>query len=113
VFVFAVLFNDHVYLKPALRKLLEEEFLSGNLDARYRRRCAQLHKRYRNFNPRPAAEWMTEGMEEDAQNPVAKFVGWAAVMDAKAAELAKQVHKVRQWLVWGFVIIAALILLRR
>ncbi len=34
-FGFAVLFNDHVYLKPELRKLLEEEVLTGDLRARY------------------------------------------------------------------------------
>jgi hypothetical protein len=33
-FVFAVLFNDHVYLKPKLRKLLEE-YLTGNGRAHY------------------------------------------------------------------------------
>ena len=29
-FEFAVLFNDHVYLKPKLRKLLEEEYVYPN-----------------------------------------------------------------------------------
>jgi hypothetical protein len=47
-FVFAVLFNDHVYREPKLRKLLEKEVLTGGFRARYLRRCEQLHKRWRN-----------------------------------------------------------------
>jgi hypothetical protein len=45
VYLLAVLCNDSVYHKPALRKLLEEEQLRGNLRYVYRRRCEQLHKR--------------------------------------------------------------------
>jgi hypothetical protein len=45
-FVFAVLFDDHVYRKPELRKLLEEHlYPDGKFTARYLRRCEQLHKR--------------------------------------------------------------------
>ena len=57
-FGFAVLFNDHVYRKPELRKLLEEEYLTGNRRAHYLRRCEQLHKRWRYFDPRPNADWL-------------------------------------------------------
>jgi hypothetical protein len=113
VFVFAALFNDHVYLTPSLRKLLEEEYLTGNLEGRYRRRCERLHKRYRNFDPRPAAEWMTQHAAEDGQSPLGKLTGWAATMDTKAADLAKQVRTIKKWLVWGFLIIGALFLFRR
>jgi hypothetical protein len=113
VFVFAVLFNDHVYLTRALRKVLEEDYLTGNLDARYRRRCEQLHKRYPNFDPRPAAEWMTQGAADDEQDSFGKLAGWAAAMDTTVADLARQVRTIKQWLLWGFVIIGALILFRR
>jgi hypothetical protein len=114
VFVFAVLFNEHVYLTPALRKLLEEEFLSGNLEARYHRRCEQLHKRYRNFDPRPTtAEWMAEGADEEGQNPLGKLAGVAAAIDTKSADLAKQLRSTKKWLALGLAILGALILFRR
>jgi hypothetical protein len=114
VFVFAVLFNDHVYLASPLRKLLEETFLTGNLKARYRHRCEQLHKHYPNFDPHPSAEWMTHDTDaEDERNPAKKLTGWAATMDTKVADLAKLVGTIKQWLVWGFIIIGALILFRR
>jgi hypothetical protein len=75
--------------------------------------CAQLHKRYRNFDPRPAAEWMTEGAEEDGQNSLGKLAGWAVAIDTKVAGLAKQVQSTKKWMVWGVIILAAIILLRR
>ena len=43
--------NDNISLALALHTLLEEEFLSGNLDSRYRRQSAQIHKRSRDFGP--------------------------------------------------------------
>jgi hypothetical protein len=113
VFVFAGLFNDEVFLTPPLRKLLEERYLTGNLEARYRHRCEQLHKRYPNFDPQPTAEWMTQDAAEAEQKPIVKLSRWAATMDTRAAELAKQVEKIKQWLVWGFLIIGVLIMLRR
>jgi hypothetical protein len=113
VFVFAVLFNDHVYLTPPLRKLLEETYLTGGFEARYRHRCEQLHKHYTNFDPHPSAEWMRQGSAEDEQNRIVKLTSWTATMDARVADLAQQVDTIKQWLVWGFIIIGVLILFRR
>jgi|SRR5579862_88257 len=112
VFVFAVLFNDHVYLTPPLRKTLEEKYLTRNPDGRhrYQRRCEQLHKHYRHFDPRPVSERMAEDAAESAQAPPEKLLGWAATMDTRVADVAKQVYAARQWVVWGVVVVVALIL---
>jgi hypothetical protein len=68
-FGFAVLFNDHVYRKPELRKLLEEEYLTGDLRARYLRRCEQLHKRWPYFDPRPMADgWRPKAQPKPSQS---------------------------------------------
>lgn len=109
VFGFAVLFNDVVFREPALRKLLEEEYMTGDLAARYRRRCEQLHKRYRYFNPRPTAEWLVQDTAEVEQHPLGKLAAWALTSDTKAADLAKQVQYIKKSLEWGFVILVALI----
>jgi len=118
-FAFAVLFYDHVYLKPKLRKWLEEWVVTGEFHARYlrrceqlhKRRCEQLHKRRRYFDPRPMTYWLAlEGATETEQTPLSKLTAWASASDTKMADLAKQI----QWtMVWGFIILAALVLLRK
>ncbi|MDQ6867913.1 MAG: hypothetical protein M3178_05765 [Pseudomonadota bacterium] len=113
-FQFAVLFNDHIYLKPKLRKLLEEEYLTGNGRARYLRRCEQLHKRRRNFDPRPMAGWLAlEGATETEQSTLSKLTAWASAHDTKMADLAKHIQTAMTWMAWGFIILAALVLLRK
>jgi hypothetical protein len=64
-FVFAALYNDHVFFTAKLRKLLEEECLAGGLIGRYRKRCEQLQKRWRGFDPEPQTEWLRDGEVED------------------------------------------------
>jgi hypothetical protein len=113
-FEFAVLFNDHVYLKPELRKLLEEEVLTGNFRARYLRRCEQLHKRWRYFDPRPMADWLAiEGATETEQSSLSKLSAWASASDTKMANLANHIQSAKKWMAWGFIILAALVLLRK
>ena len=117
VFEFAVLFNDHVYLKPKLRKLLEE-YLTGNGRAHYLRRCEQLHKRWPHFDPRPMADWLArkpaglaiEGATETEQSSLSKLTAWASASDTKMADLAKDIQSAKKWMVWGFIILAALVL---
>ena len=85
-FVFAVLFNDHVYRKPELRKLLEV-CVYGQFTARYLRRCEQLHKRWPNFDPRPMADWLAiEGATETEQSSMSKLAAWASANDRKMAD---------------------------
>ena len=60
VFVFAAILNDKVFLKKQLRKMFEEECLNGRHLHQYKRRCEQLQKRWKWFDPRPVAEWMVE-----------------------------------------------------
>lgn len=64
-FVFAALYNDHVFFTAKLRKLLEEECLAGGLIGRYRKRCEQLQKRWRGFDSKPQTEWLRDGKAED------------------------------------------------
>jgi hypothetical protein len=117
-FEFAVLFNDHVYLKPELRKLLEEEVLTGDFRAHYLRRCEQLHKRWPNFDPRPMADWLArkpnwrlfEGATETEQSSLNKLTAWASASDTKMADLAKLIQSAMTWMAWGFIILAALVL---
>jgi hypothetical protein len=97
VFVFAALFNEHVYRTPALRKLLEEEYLIGDPESVYRKRCEQLHDRYRNFDPRPSAELRRLGE-------------LAGTTDTKLAALSKQLMTVKNWLILGFAIVGVLVL---
>jgi hypothetical protein len=102
-FEFAVLFNDHVYLKPKLRKLLEE-YLTGNGRAHYLRRCKQLHKRRPHFDPRPMADWLAiEGAGESVQSSLSKLTAWASAWDTKMAD-SLFVVKV---MAWGLIILAA------
>jgi hypothetical protein len=113
-FEFAVLFNDHVDLKPELRKLLEEEYLTGNFRAHHLRRCEQLHKRRRNFDPRPNAGWLAiELAAEIEQTPLSKLSTWASASDTKMAELAKDIQSAKKWMASGFIILAALVLRRK
>jgi hypothetical protein len=87
-FVFAVLFNDHVYRKPELRKLLEEEhlYVYDRFTARYLRRCEQLHKRWPNFDPRPMADWLAiEGATETEQSSMSKLTAWASASGPPAS----------------------------
>jgi hypothetical protein len=103
--VFAVLFNDHVYRKPELRKLLEEEHLYGKFTARSLRRCEQLHKRWPNFDPRPMADWLAiEGATETEQSSMSKLTAWASASDRKMADLAKHIQSAKKWMAWGFII---------
>jgi hypothetical protein len=115
LFTFAALYNDSIYLNRELRTLLETEYLSGDLVHKYRRRCQQLHKRYPHFDPEPEAAWMTQNAAEDEQNALHKFNQWAARIEAKTADLNKQVKTIRELLVFGFIVMGALMvfLLRR
>ena len=109
-FVFAVLFNDHVYRKPELRKLLEV-CVYGQFTARYLRRCEQLHKRWPNFDPRPMADWLAiEGATETEQSSMSKLTAWASASDRKMADLAKHIQSAKKWMAWGFIILAALVI---
>jgi hypothetical protein len=60
VFTLAVLCNDHVFHIASLRKLVEDEYLRGDLISRYRKRCDQIHNQWPNFDPQPLTEWLRE-----------------------------------------------------
>ena len=111
---------DHVYLKPKLRKLLEEGVLTGDFRERYLRRCEQLHKRWRYFDPQPMADWLArkplwrrfEGATETEQSSLSKLNAWTSASDKNMAALAKHIQSAKIWMAWGFIVLAALVLFR-
>lgn len=113
-FVFAVLYNNYVYRKPELCKLLEEEYLTGDLRALYLRRHERIHKEWPYFFRRPEVDWLAiEGATETEQNSLSKLTAWAEASDTKMAELAKHIQSAMTWMAWGFIILAALVLFRK
>lgn len=108
VYLLAVLYNDSVYYKPALRKLLEEEQLRGeDLWHVYRRRCEQIHKRRPAFDPRPVSEWLME--EYPSEN---KEMAMLKQLESRVASIDSAIKSVRTWISWGFVVLGTLVLLR-
>lgn len=69
-FVFAAMTNDDVLMNKQQRKIFEEDCLNGGHLYRYQRRCEQLHKRWKWFDPRPTAEWM---VDEDTETHESKI----------------------------------------
>lgn len=106
VYLLAVLCNDSVYHKPALRKLLEEQ-LRGDLRYTYRRRCKQIHKRYPEFDPRPVSEWLIE-----KSPPESKELTILRQLEATVASITKAVKSVvksvQTWIFWGSLVLGAL-----
>ena len=105
VYELAVLCNDSVYYKPALRKLLEEEQLHGDLRYFYQRRCAQIHKRRPSFDPRPVSDWLLE----DAV-PESKELTILKKLEKTLASMTKTFKTVQTSIIWGFFVLWALVL---
>lgn len=69
-FVFAAMTNDDVLMNKQQRKIFEEDCLNGGQLYRYQRRCEQLHKRWKWFDPRPTADWMVDEDTETHESRV-------------------------------------------
>lgn len=109
VFTFAALCNESIYLKPQLRKVLEEDLLRGPLRYVYQRRCDQLHRRRKFFDPRPTATWLVEEEETQAQT---KELALLKQLETGLAQMAKELSSIQTWLAWGFVILGVLVLVK-
>ncbi len=60
------------------------------------------------------AEWLAlEAATEIEQTPLSKLTAWASASDTKMADLAKQIQSAMTLMTWGFIILAALVLLRK
>lgn len=110
-YLLAVLCNESVYYKPALRRLLEDEQLRGDLRYVYRRRCEQIHKRRPSFDPRPLAEWLKEEEAEDRTE--SEELARLKQLDQRTAELARGLvglQKTLGWVFWCLIILGGLVL---
>jgi hypothetical protein len=87
-------------LQPKKRRFFEDKCLHVGDPYRYRRRCEQIHKSWKRFDPRPTAEWMadddaakehfaTEQQVNELKSKVGElqkaFVYWLAVLVLVAA----------------------------
>lgn len=105
VYLLAVLCNDTVYYKPALRKLLEDEQLRGNLRYIYQRRCAQIHKRRPSFDPQPVSDWLIEeAIHESKELTILKQ------LEKTLASMTKAFKTVQTWIYCGLFVLWALVL---
>jgi len=111
IFVFAAILNDDVYLKKQLRKKFEEDCLNGALLPRYRRRCEQLHKRWKWFDPRPAVEWMLDETP-DVSDPLLQKMEQISAETKRLTEKvnligsdARGLSVLGKWLPWVIVAI--------
>lgn len=107
-FAFAALYNDHVLTTHKLRKLLEEEFLRGNLIQRYRRLCDQLHRRWPGFDPQPQTDWLREAGAEEPRAENANRVPNESVrrlrlLDRKLNYLASMMFSLVTVVTWVIV----------
>jgi hypothetical protein len=108
-FAFAAMMNDGMLLNKRLRKLFEDECMSGRYVHRYSRRCAQLHDRWKWFDPRPTEEWMIDEAQttsDSADSRLQRQVG-------DLSERVKGIEKIAAALPWLLIALALLILWRR
>lgn len=107
VYLLAVLCNDYVYHKPALRKLLEDEQLCEDLRYEYQRRCAQIHKRWPSFDPRAVSDWLLEdALLENKELTI------LMQLETTVSSIINAVKSAQIWIFWGFVVLGALVLLK-
>lgn len=108
-FVFAALWNDDLILKPDCRALLES-LLRGDMQYHlYRTRCAQLKERHRGFNSTPVSELL----EEEA--PQVEAPDNRSAVEALATQLqvmARRLESLSRTVIWGLVILGAVLLWR-
>jgi hypothetical protein len=51
-----------------------------------------------------------EGATETEQSSLSKLTAWASASDTRMADLAKDIQSAKKWMVWGSIILAALVL---
>jgi hypothetical protein len=105
VFVFAALLNDGIFHTKKLRRVFEEECLTGSWTRRYERRLAQIKKTWPYFDTRPMAEWMVEQPKPDAVDPLGPHV--EALQKA-----TKNLMRIVSILPWAIAAVAVLALWR-
>jgi hypothetical protein len=114
VFVFAALFNNHVFLRPELRRLLEEN-LSRVFAELYARRSEQVHARWPSFNPEPVTPWLASLVRKENGEPKPRELPRPPTVsvDTTGPLFVHQLGRVRQLILWIFFALTILILLTR
>jgi hypothetical protein len=109
LFALAALFNDQLLLNAERRQKLEE-CLSYELQPLYARRCEQLQTKHKWFNPRPVIEALKEYLESAAPPANAAMVD---SLSAQVTSLKSDIAILSKRCLWGFLILAALVLWHR
>jgi hypothetical protein len=111
VFVFAALFNNHVLLRPELRKFLEENMPAAFVEL-YRRRCEQVNARWPSFNPQPVTPWLASKVrKEESPPPLRDPLRATGATDASIPLFANKLDRLRHLVILGFVALFVLMLL--
>jgi len=112
VFLFAALRNDGLYLNKKTRPLLEN-YISGTFRHEYKRRCEQLHKEYKWFDPRPTTETGRDVME-DLNTEQSQEITLLENINKQAAVLIDRMASYERRVYWAvLIIIAAIYFLRK
>lgn len=108
----AVLCNDSVLHKTPLRKLLEEEHVQGQLRFVYKRRCEQLAKRWRSFNPLPLTDWLAEDEDMVPAGQTVAHDPKVAAVETTVMQLKESIAGLKGLIVWALIILAGLVWFR-
>ena len=100
-FVFAALFNDDLYLKPSCRAVLED--ISGGY--LYVRRCEQIHKRLKRFNPRPISETGVKFVDSHMEKEPSEETMAIIRLDSRITSLEKSILNKAKDILWVCLII--------
>ena len=109
LFALAALFNDQLMLNAECRQQLEE-CLGIELQHVYASRCEQLQSKYKWFNPRPVTEALKENLETSTPPANAAMVDR---LSTQVSNLKGDVAALSKRLLWGLLILGALVLAHR
>jgi hypothetical protein len=107
-FVLAALFNNELFLDPRSRAALEG-MVSRELEYVYERRCQQVKREYKWFDPAPVTE---DFEEEAAPQPQPADAASVRALASELAALKAMVASSSKQIFWGLVILGGLLLWR-
>lgn len=106
MFVFSSLWNDSLFYDRKLRGIFEEQYLTGDFAALYRRRLLELKDRWPNMDVEPVVDWVKEDAPANEQPMLS-----APVPDysSELAEIKRRFGSLEKNLFWGFIILCAIL----
>lgn len=108
-FVLTALFNNEILLDKKCRGALEG-MVSRDLEYVYRRRCEQMKREYKWFDPSPVSEDFEE--EEAMQQPQAADAASVRALATELAALKAMLASSTKQVFWGLIILGGLLLWR-